>query len=139
MKYAITLLVLLSLMTGACGQESAGRQATELRAAGRQAAETTTAPEPNVITWSTASEHGSFGYDVYRGLSENGPFTAVNAEIIPGAGTTDLTRHYEFVDEDIEPDTTYWYYIESISLTGERKRITPIHPSKPKPTVPAAD
>lgn len=88
--------------------------------------------KPNVITWGTASENDSFGYDVYRGRAEDGPFAAVNAEVIPGAGTTDTPSRYEFVDDSIEPDTTYWYYVESISLTGERKRITPIYPSKPK-------
>lgn len=89
--------------------------------------------EPNVIRWSTASEHDSFGYDVYRGSSPEGPFTVVNDEVIPGAGTTDLPQSYRFVDEAVEPDTTYWYYIESISLTGERRRITPIHPSRTGP------
>jgi len=88
--------------------------------------------KPNVITWSTASEKDSFGYDVFRGLSESGPFEAVNPDVIPGAGTTDIPQQYRFVDESVEPDTVYWYYVESISLTGERRRITPVYPSKPK-------
>ncbi len=87
---------------------------------------------PNVISWGTASELDSFGYDVYRGLSEEGPFAVVNAEVIPGAGTTDIPQRYEFVDDAIEPGTVYWYYVESISLAGERKRITPVYPSRAK-------
>jgi hypothetical protein len=87
---------------------------------------------PNVIRWSTASEHDSFGYDIYRGNSEDGPFSVINRELIPGAGTTDMPNRYEYIDDTVEPDITYWYYIESISLTGERKRITPVYPSKRK-------
>lgn len=89
--------------------------------------------EPNVIRWSTASEFDNFGYEVYRGLSETGPFEKINPEIIPGAGTTDLPQSYEFVDSAIETETVYWYYIESVSMSGERKRISPIYSAEPKP------
>jgi len=92
---------------------------------------TQTVLKPKVIRWSTASEHDSFGYDIYRGLSADGPFSVINSEVIPGAGTTDMPSSYEFSDTDIEAGMTYWYYIESISLQGERKRITPIYPSNP--------
>ena len=88
--------------------------------------------KPNMIRWGTASEHENFGFDVFRGLSEQGPFEKVTLEPIPGAGTTDLPQRYEFQDADIEADRVYWYYVESISLSGERVRITPIYPSKPK-------
>jgi hypothetical protein len=88
--------------------------------------------EPNVVRWGTASEKDNFGYDVLRALSPEGPFSTVNPQPIPGAGTTDVPRRYEYHDESIEPDTIYWYYVESISMTGERRRITPIAPSKPK-------
>ena len=92
--------------------------------------------EPNVLRWATASEKDNFGYDVYRSLNEAGPFERINPEIIPGAGTTDLPQHYEYTDKAIEPNTVYWYYIESISLNGDRKRMTPIYPSPPKASPP---
>jgi len=103
-------------------------------AAGLFAANSSSGSEPNVLRWATASERDNFGYDVYRSLDETGPFERINAEPIPGAGTTDLPHSYEYVDESIQPNTVYWYYIESISLTGERKRMTPIYPSPPKAT-----
>jgi hypothetical protein len=90
--------------------------------------------EPNVIRWETASEQDNFGYDIYRGLSEEGPFERINPEIIPGAGTTDIPQNYEFSDNGIQPETIYWYYVESISLSGDRRRMTPIYPSRPKAT-----
>ncbi len=86
----------------------------------------------NRIKWSTASEVDNFGYNVYRGTSEDGPFERVNEEIIEGAGTTDLTSRYEFVDETIDPDTAYWYYVESIAMDGTRERFTPVVRVAPK-------
>ena len=86
----------------------------------------------NTLRWTTASESNNFGYDVYRSLAQDGPFERLNEEPIPGAGTTDLPSQYEYIDTAIEPNTIYWYYIESISLTGERKRFTPVYSSQPK-------
>ena len=89
-------------------------------------------PRPNAIRWATASEKDNFGYDIYRGLSEDGPFTRVNEQTIAGAGTTDVPQRYEYLDADIQWDTVYWYYVESISLNGDRKRITPVYASEPR-------
>lgn len=89
---------------------------------------------PNTIRWATASEHENFAFDIFRGPSEDGPFERINSEPVPGAGTTDLPQRYEYQDSDIEAGKIYWYYVESISLSGERRRVTPIYPSKPKPS-----
>lgn len=87
---------------------------------------------PNVIRWATQSEEAVFGYDVFRGASESGPFERINAETILGAGTTDLPQRYSYRDETIEAAMVYWYYVESISLSGERSRLTPVYASRPK-------
>ena len=87
------------------------------------------AVEPNTVRWATASEKDNFGYDVYRGLSEQGPFERINGDTIPGAGTTDIPQQYEYTDSAIQPGVVYWYYVESISLNGDRQRMTPIYPS----------
>ncbi len=86
----------------------------------------------NTLKWSTASEVDNFGYDVYRGDSEEGPFERLNPDPVPGAGTTDEPTYYRFVDDTIDPYKTYFYYIESISMGGVRERFTPVFPSKPK-------
>jgi hypothetical protein len=95
----------------------------------------TAAPAPvleNVIRWSTASEVENFGYDVFRGLAEEGPFERVNDSPIPGHGTTDVPQKYEYRDTSIAADTAYWYYVESISMQGEREKFTPVFRAKPK-------
>ena len=86
----------------------------------------------NTLKWSTASEVENFGYDVYRGRSEEGPFERITTEPVLGAGTTDLPSFYEFVDGTIEPGVAYFYYVESLSMSGTRKRFTPVIRAKPK-------
>ena len=89
-------------------------------------------PLSNVIGWTTQSEDNVYGYDVYRGTSEDGPFLVINPDSVLGTGTSDLPESYSFTDGNIAANTVYWYYVESISLSGERKRLTPIYPSRPK-------
>jgi hypothetical protein len=83
-------------------------------------------PLVNTLKWTTASEVDNFGFDIYRGLSEDGPFEKITTELLAGAGTTDEPQHYIFVDEAIDPSRDYFYYIESISLGGVRERFSPV-------------
>ncbi len=86
----------------------------------------------NTVRWSTASEQDNFGYDVYRGDSEKGDFTKLNAEPIAGAGTSDTPHKYEYRDDTIDPCKSYWYYVEAISTSGDHEKFTPTFQSKAK-------
>ena len=86
----------------------------------------------NRITWSTASEVENFGYDVYRSDTETGPFVRLTPQPIAGAGTTDEEQFYEFVDDQIREGVSYYYYVESVSLSGIREKFTPVFRSRPK-------
>lgn len=86
----------------------------------------------NHIKWATGSELNNFGFDVFRGDSEEGPFNKINDQTIPGAGMSDTTNRYEFIDDTIEPGKAYWYYVESISMSGQREKFTPTYQSTPK-------
>ncbi|MEZ5047977.1 MAG: hypothetical protein R2831_13415 [Chitinophagaceae bacterium] len=89
-------------------------------------------PISNSIKWATASEVDNFGFDVYRSDNEDGPFERINESVIAGAGTSDTPNRYEYVDTAIAPETVYWYYVESISVSGKRKQFTPTLKSKPR-------
>lgn len=93
----------------------------------------------HALRWTTASEVDTFGFDVYRAELPEGPFEKVTERPILGAGTSDQHHQYRFVDEGVDPDATYYYYVESIGLDGSRERLTPILRAGPKPSVePAA-
>jgi hypothetical protein len=83
-------------------------------------------PPVNTLKWTTASEVDNFGFDIYRALSEDGPFERITAEPIPGAGTIDEPQNYVFIDDKIDPTRDYYYYIESISLGGVREVFSPV-------------
>lgn len=88
----------------------------------------------NTLRWSTASEVDNFGFDVFRATKEEGPFAAVNDEPVPGAGTVDTPSDYVYVDDTIAAGQEYFYYVESISMSGERERLTPVFRAPPKGT-----
>jgi len=83
-------------------------------------------PLVNTLKWTTASEVDNFGFDIYRGLAEDGPFERITEEPLPGAGTTDEPQRYVFLDDAIDPTKDYYYYIESISMGGIREIFSPI-------------
>jgi hypothetical protein len=97
--------------TGKCGDQS------KLPAAERV---------KNTARWTTASEEENFGYDVYRGNAEKGPFIKLTKQPLLGNGTTLETHKYEFADDTIDPCKDYWYYVESITTNGTREKFTPV-------------
>jgi hypothetical protein len=95
-------------------------------------------PPFNRLKWSTASEVDNFGFDIYRSTSEEGPFERLTSQPIPGAGTVDEPRYYEYRDTSIDLGVEYFYYVESISVNGIRERFSPIIRAPAKGTKPAA-
>lgn len=103
--------------------------AADAPVAGACGSQAKVAPEQrlsNTAHWSTASEEENFGYDVYRGNVEKGPFVKLTKQPILGNGTTNDTHQYKYVDDSIDPCHDYWYYVESISSDGVREKFTPV-------------
>ena len=89
-------------------------------------------PFKNTLRWSTASEVDNFGFDIYRSDLEEGPFKRISETPILGAGTSDLPSKYSYEDMTIDPRRVYYYYVESISMSGEKEPFTPVIRAKPK-------
>lgn len=83
--------------------------------------------EPGVVRlrWKTESEENSFGFDVMRGSSEEGPFEPANETVIAAAGTSSTPREYIYYDTSVKVGEQYYYYIVEISLAGETEEISP--------------
>jgi len=78
---------------------------------------------PN-LSWTTQSETGNAGWNVYRGDYRdafiNGDAIQINPELIEGAGTTSIPTDYTFEDQyNIIAGNEYWYILESVDYSGE--------------------
>lgn len=134
----VTLLVAGVVWTG-CASAPAPAPEPDPMPQAPPAAEETAAPESaepeaytNTLRWTTASEVDNFGFDIYRGDAEEGPFERLTKDPLPGAGTVDVPTKYKYVDDTIDPYRAYWYYVESISIHGVREPFTPVFRAKPK-------
>ncbi len=80
------------------------------------------------INWVTQSESDNIGWNIYRANSSNlGQAFILNLETIPGNGTTSQPSFYSFTDEyDVQENSTYWYWLESISSAGETEMFGPV-------------
>jgi hypothetical protein len=84
------------------------------------------APAPNDITWTTATEVNTAGFNLYRGGKIEGPYTKINAELIP-AGRDPLTGgKYQFEDAEVVAGRTYFYQLEDVEFGGGSTRHGPI-------------
>jgi hypothetical protein len=80
------------------------------------------------IYWTTQSEENNDYWNVYRGTSQD--FVAahqINAQPVPGNGTTNYASDYIFTDSTpVVQNTTYWYWIEDVATDGETTIHEPI-------------
>jgi hypothetical protein len=74
------------------------------------------------LRWQTESESDLLGFHILRSADRDGPYVRINSSMIPGTGDSIPTREYNFVDANVEAGGVYFYYIESIDISGMRDR-----------------
>jgi hypothetical protein len=75
------------------------------------------------ITWETASEVDTMGFNLYRAegaASES--FQQVNAELVPAQGDPLAGASYQIEDKEVKPGRLYSYQIEEVEWSGARQR-----------------
>ena len=84
------------------------------------------ASSPHVLLeWSAAREDGVYGYLIYRAERREGPFRRLNLDIVharpdgPGGVSS-----YRYVDADVEPGRTYYYYLDTLTMSGLKQRLS---------------
>jgi hypothetical protein len=70
-----------------------------------------------VLRWETSVEFGMEGFAIVRAETEDGAYRAVTAETIPAGGDAAGSR-YEFRDEDVTANRTYWYKLQEVNTDG---------------------
>jgi len=121
-----TLLLLAAALCAGCGGK-----------ADKTVDEATAGPKDMTgmlrIAWTLQSQEDVMGFNVYRGDTTDGPWERANALPIPGHDTTMFEQRYDFFDTGLEMGREYHYYVEEITFSGGKNKITPVLSSKAKP------
>ncbi len=79
-----------------------------------------------MIEWTTETEVGTVGFNLYRSESPDGPYERVNKELIPASGDPLVGGRYVFTDTDVIAGRTYYYQLEDVEATGATTRHGPV-------------
>jgi hypothetical protein len=66
------------------------------------------------LTWVTGSELDNLGFNLYRGLSDAGPWTRITSSLIPGLGSSPLGATYTWRDAGLVNGMRYYYRLEDL-------------------------
>jgi hypothetical protein len=70
-----------------------------------------------LLEWETASEINNLGFYLYRAESPDGPQTQINESPIPSkAPGSPGGALYDFSDNMVSPDITYYYWLEALDI-----------------------
>jgi hypothetical protein len=116
MTLAVALITTLVLVVGGPVSAAAPRASTAQPPEGRPG-------QPIVVRWSTETEVGTAGFNVYRASNQDGPWEKINSRLIPGS--TDPLRggSYVYTDTNVIAGVTYWYELEEVELGGRAVRL----------------
>jgi hypothetical protein len=78
------------------------------------------------IRWEATKEDMVFGYLVYRSESRAGPFVRASREIVRVPSDGKLHHTYLWLDRDVRPGVTYYYYIDTVGTGGGKQRFSPV-------------
>jgi hypothetical protein len=95
----------------------------------RAVAATARGGSPVTLRWETATEVDNVGFNVYRGLTNGGPWTKLNSGVIPSqvAPGSPVGAAYEWVDS-AAPTGAVYYLLEDVDTHGVITRHGPVQP-----------
>lgn len=82
---------------------------------------------PVRVTWETETEMNTAGFNLYRGISPEGPFdTKVNSALIPPSSDPLTGKEYTYLDTTAQGGVTYYYELQEVERNGTVNRFGPI-------------
>ncbi len=70
------------------------------------------------LLWTTASETENAGFMLLRSTAWDGPYEQINQELINGQGSTAMQHDYEYLDDDVQIGSTYYYKLADLDYQG---------------------
>lgn len=74
------------------------------------------------VSWETATEQNTAGFNLYRAADPNGDFVLINAAMIDSQGSPVSGATYSYVDDTVQAGETYYYLLEEIEHDATRHR-----------------
>ena len=71
------------------------------------------------VSWTTLSELNTLGSNLMRSSNPTGDFTPANDTLILAKGNEFAGASYHFVDTNITPDQSYFYYLQEVTTQGD--------------------
>ncbi|MBP7310433.1 MAG: T9SS type A sorting domain-containing protein, partial [Candidatus Cloacimonetes bacterium] len=79
------------------------------------------------IAWVSQSETNHLGYNILRGLSDDAATAIkINATVITDGEELGTQISYSYLDMEVSSGTTYWYWLDSVSLSGASQLFGPV-------------
>jgi hypothetical protein len=89
------------------------------------------APDRVMLSWTTASEVNTAGFNIYRSDRADGPYIRINPQLIAGSSDSVTGGKYQYVDSNVVPGRTYYYQLEDVELNGTSVRHKPVAVTTP--------
>jgi hypothetical protein len=88
-----------------------------------------------LLAWSTVSEIGNQGFNLYRSTEATGPGQQINgALILSQAPGSSQGFAYAWQDDAVAANTTYYYWLEAVDLQSATQRFGPVSVTLTSPT-----
>ena len=82
---------------------------------------------PVRVTWETETEMNTAGFNLYRGLSPDGPFDVkINEALIQPSADPLTGQAYTYIDRTARAGVTYYYELQEIERDGRTNTHGPI-------------
>jgi hypothetical protein len=89
------------------------------------------------VEWETASELDNLGFNLYRSDAPGGDYIRLNDTLIPSQSPgSPAGAVYTWLDEEVEPGTTYYYKLEDVDVHGASTLHDPVGALVAQPTYP---
>jgi hypothetical protein len=88
-----------------------------------------------LLQWETVSEQHNAGFRLYRGTDPQGAGTLLTDALIASEAPGSSEGYsYEWVDQQVQAGTTYYYWLEAVDLNGAASRFGPVSATVQVPT-----
>ncbi|MBD3374995.1 T9SS type A sorting domain-containing protein [candidate division KSB1 bacterium] len=79
-----------------------------------------------LLKWQTQSETENLGFKIYRSERKDNDYEVITPRLISGALNSQALQAYEYVDETIEWNKTYFYILADVDVYGQETRHGPV-------------